>query len=208
MTFSVQGLAPIVKKSTAPTEIWEEHLPLIPHESHIMHNDFSVRTISSPFKYQTLEYKVTVFQMKTGFFSRNPGVKAIEVIGNMVAFLNSRLEEAGLDKVFGVDFSLFDQKYHSKIIESGKEVSLYLKGYRNVEFYIMPLVPVEEENVVVHRPRLFSRALSEDRVKPVQKQQAQQTQSNNGWELIAQPAQPQPQVQVQPQVTQSGWSSQ
>lgn len=203
MTFSVQGLAPITttKKSTAPTELWEHHVLLVPDESHIMHNDFSVRTITSDFKYQTLEYKITVFQMKSGFFSRNPGLQAIEVIANMVAFLSSRLKEAGLDKVFGVDYSLFDQKYHSKTKGSdGKDVSLYLKGYKNVEFYIMPLVPIEEENgVVVHKPRLFSRALIEDRIKPVtaqpQQTATQQTQQASGWGSVAQ-TQPEPKPQA------------
>ena len=201
MAFSIEGLTPITstKKNNTPTELWEEHLPLIPSESHIMHTDFSVRTIASLFKFQTLEYKITVFQMKTGFFNRNHGVKAIEVIANMVAFLNSRLEQTGLNKVFGIDYSLFEQKYHSQVEESdGKKTSLYLKGYKNVEFYIMPLVPIQQEDGVVHRPRLFSRALAEDRIKLVQTQQTQKTQKTqqpSGWGSVAQP-QPQPQPQA------------
>tara|TARA_R100000278_G_C5437072_1_gene152315 strand:+ start:592 stop:855 length:264 start_codon:yes stop_codon:yes gene_type:complete len=87
MAFSIEGLTPITSKKNNPTEIWEEHLPLIPNESHPMHTEFSVRTISSGFRYQTLDYKVTVFQMKTGFFNRNHGVKAIEVINNMAVYL-------------------------------------------------------------------------------------------------------------------------
>ena len=197
--FSLQGLTPIQPKvSKAPTEIWGPHTPLIPDPNHPSLQDFRFRTINIDFTYKTegknLDYKVSSFQMKSGFFKKYPGSQAMKVIHSMYDYLENELKNKNLQNTFGIDLHLFDQKFHSTIKERGVDVPLFTRCNRMVEFYIMPLVPMaQEDQTIVYLPRLFSLAMSKD--KPKLKQAPKVTPQNNGWELIAQPqAQPQPQT--------------
>ena len=108
--------------------VWEPHAPLEKYAT----EKFSFRTISSSFAIGGKEYKVSCFQMKTGYFSdRNSTSDYTSNVGGgieygeMLQHCIAALEETGLNESFGLDSSTFTQ-------DKGKS------AYRNMKIYIMP----------------------------------------------------------------------
>ena len=157
-----------VKTGTSQKQpVWEPHTPLATLEN----DEFSFRTVSSEFCVGGVDYKISCFQMRSGFYDRNSNVQGAVKFAQMIQHIEQGLIDAGLQESFGLDCSTFKQ-------DQGKNAS------RNLCIYVMPRLP--------NGVRSHIDAMTQDLVKPVtqqsqQTQTVQATQPNTGWANLAQP---------------------
>ena len=174
--FANVNMAQVKTGTTQKQPVWEAHSPL----ANLENDEFSFRTVSSDFKVGGIDYKISCFQMKSGFYDRNTNVEGAVKFAQMIQIVQEGLNNTGLSESFGLDCSTFKQ-------DQGKNAS------RNLCIYVMPRLP--------NGVRSHLDAMTQDLVKPVQTQQTQTvqaTQPNTGWSQLAQPQQAQIAVSTPP----------
>lgn len=163
--FANVNMANVKTGSTQKQPVWEPHAQL----ANLDNDEFSFRTVSSEFCVGGINYKVSCFQMRSGFYDRNTNVEGAVKFAQMIQHVEQALNDTGLSQSFGLDCSTFKQ-------DQGKNAS------RNLCIYVMPRLP--------NGVRSHLDAMTQDLVKPVQTktQQTQAvTQPNTGWSQLAQP---------------------
>lgn len=174
--FANVNMAQVKTGTTQKQPVWEAHSPL----ANLENDEFSFRTVSSDFNVGGIDYKISCFQMRSGFYDRNSNVEGILKFAQMIQYVETALTETGLTESFGLDCSTFKQ-------DQNKSAS------RNLCIYVMPRLP--------NGVRSHLDAMTQDLVKPVQTQQTQTvqaTQPNTGWSQLAQPQQAQIAVSTPP----------
>lgn len=168
--FANVNMANVKTGSTQKQPVWEPHAQL----ANLDNDEFSFRTVSSEFCVGGINYKVSCFQMRSGFYDRNTNVEGAVKFAQMIQHVEQALNDTGLSQSFGLDCSTFKQ-------DQGKNAS------RNLCIYVMPRLP--------NGVRSHLDAMTQDLVKPVQTQKTQAvqtTQPNTSWGALA--VQPQAQV--------------
>ena len=138
--FANINMSEVKTGATQKQPIWEPHAPL----SSLENDEFSFRTISSDFNVGGVDYKVSCFQMRSGFYERNTNVTGIVKFAQMLQLVEQGLVDTNLAESFGLDCSTFKQ-------DQGKNAS------RNLCIYVMPLLP--------NGVRSYLDALTQDIVK-------------------------------------------
>ena len=175
--FANVDLEQVKTGTTQKQPVCPHHQPLTSYQN----EEFSFRTISSDFNVGGVDYKISCFQMRAGFYDRNTNIEGALKFAQMINHVEVALNETELVKSFGLDCSTFKQDQGDK------------NASRNLYIYIMPRLP----NGVV---RSYIDALTQDIVK----KQASNTVANtpakpaNGWAALKQP-------QAQPVTTSTPW---
>ena len=162
--FANINMSEVKTGATQKQPVWEPHAPL----SSLENDEFSFRTIFSDFNVGGVPYKVSCFQMRSGFYERNTNVTGIIKFAQMVDLVQKGLIDNGLSESFGLDCSTFKQ-------DQGKNAS------RNLCIYVMPLLP--------NGVRTYIDALTQDLVKKEPTTKPAATKPTTGWASLT-PAKP------------------
>ena len=160
-----------VKMSEVKTGATQKQ-PVCPHHEPLtayQNEEFSFRTISSNFNVGGVDYKVSCFQMRSGFYDRNTNIEGALKFAQMINHVETALTETGLVESFGLDCSTFKQ-------DLGKSAS------RNLCIYVMPRLP--------NGVRSYLDALTQDLVKKEVPASATNTPAKptTGWAGLQKPA--------------------
>lgn len=163
--FANVDLSNVKTGTTQKQPVYPHHEPLTPYQN----DEFSFRTISSNFNVGGIDYKISCFQMKAGFYERNSNIEGAVIFAQMIQYVEKALIDTGLAESFGLDCSTFKQ-------DNGK-------ASRNLCIYVMPRLP--------NGVRTYLDALTQDLVKketdskPVANASAKPT---TGWAGLQKPA--------------------
>ena len=137
--FANVDLSNVKTGTTQKQPVYLHHEPLTPYQN----EEFSFRTISSNFNVGGVDYKISCFQMKAGFYERNSNIEGAVIFAQMIQYVEKALTDTGLAESFGLDCSTFKQ-------DNGK-------ASRNLCIYVMPRLP--------NGVRTYLDALTQDLVK-------------------------------------------